>query len=294
MRVHEFISENARAQGMNESKQGVSESSTSGKTSGGYSWSFEQGGEVPWKSGIEANTFIRVNDPGGKTVLGVWADVNGNNMDIEYSEVFDKKLRGGGIYTDFLKGLSKHYNIISDQDHNNAASNIYKKLGADYNHRTDRHTLSRAGQEIDEAELDPTGWGSTPAATDVDYFGTQVTMRPSVFLKLASPLSDSGINSEVARHMQAGGKIAYPVLHIKEPVEWETGDFTKDARVVSHEGRNRMTNWIKLHGDEPILVNIFFRNADRSRFITPDMMKQLRRGVFSEPGRWVIGPLFEI
>ena len=152
----------------------------------------------------------------------------------------------------------------------------------------------RATEFVTEAELDPRGWGETPMATDVDYFGIQMKMKPSIFLRLASPLSDSGVNSDVAKHMQAGGKIAYPVLHIKDPIEWETGDFKEDAKVTSHEGRNRMTNWIKLHGDDPIPVNIFFKNAHRSRFITPEMMKQLNRGVFSETGKWVTGPLFEI
>jgi len=130
-------------------KQDVTES-VSGKTPSGYTWSFEPGDEVPWKSGAEANTFIRVKDSKGKTVLGVWADVYNDTVEVQYSEVFDEKLRGKGIYTDFLKGLSKHYNIISDQDHNNAAREIYKKLGATYDYRTEKHTLSRPNQGVAE------------------------------------------------------------------------------------------------------------------------------------------------
>ena len=133
--------------------QGVAESA-SGKTPSGYTWSFEHGGEVPYKSNAEANTFIRVKDGKGKTVLGVWADVNGDDVEVQYSEVFDKKLRGKGIYTDFLKGLSKHYNIISDQDHNNAATGIYKKLGAAYNNKTEKHTLSRPSNGVAEGQDD--------------------------------------------------------------------------------------------------------------------------------------------
>lgn len=137
-------------------KQGVTES-TSGKTSSGYTWSFEHGGEIPWKSDAEANTFIRVKDGKGKTVLGVWADVYKDNVEVQYSEVFDKKLRGKGIYTDFLKGLSKHYNIISDQDQNNAAREIYKKLGAAYDYKTEKHTLSRPNQGVAEGSYQEGG-----------------------------------------------------------------------------------------------------------------------------------------
>lgn len=127
---------------LSESKHGV--------TPTGYTWSFEHGGEVPYKSDVEVNTFIRVSDSKGKTVLGVWADVYRDDVEIQYSEVFDKKLRGKGIYTDFLKGLAKHYNIISDQDQNNAARSIYKKLGAEYNSRSERHTLRRSSQSVAE------------------------------------------------------------------------------------------------------------------------------------------------
>jgi hypothetical protein len=124
--------------------------SISCKTPSEYTWSFEPGDEVPWKSKVEVNTFIRVKDDKGKTVLGVWADVYKDTVEVQYSEVFDKKLRGKGIYTDFLKGLSKHYNVISDQDHNNAAREIYKKLGAAYDYKTEKHTLSRPNQGVAE------------------------------------------------------------------------------------------------------------------------------------------------
>lgn len=140
----------------------------------------------------------------------------------------------------------------------------------------------RAQEFITEAELDPRGWGSTPIGVDVGYYGIQVKMRPSMFLKLANPLSSGSENPEVAKHMQAGGKIAYPFLEIREPEEWEQGDFRRPARVVGHEGRNRMREWIKLKGDEPIQVNLFLRGANRRRYITPEMIKELSQGVISE------------
>jgi GNAT superfamily N-acetyltransferase len=131
-------------------KSNVTESasiSTHGTTSGGYTWRFEAGREVPFKTDVDANTFIRVTDPAGKTVAGVWADIAGDSLEVEYSQVFDKELRGRGLYTDLLKSLSKQYDVISDTDTNNAAVSIYKRLGADYDTRQARHTLSKKGVE---------------------------------------------------------------------------------------------------------------------------------------------------
>ena len=158
--------------------------------------------------------------------------------------------------------------------------------------------LKKAGAKdalvtLEEAELDPTGWGGTPQGTDVDYFGMRVQMRPSMFLKLAAPLTSAGENPSVAQHMEKGGKIAYPFLDIQEPPEWEDGNFKQDAKVKTHEGRNRMKKWIQLHGDEPIQVNIFFRGANRRRFITPEMIKKLSQGLFSETGSYIVGPIFD-
>jgi len=119
--------------------------STSGKTDSGYTWKFEAGREVPFKTDIDVNTFIRVTDPAGKTVAGVWADVAGDSLVVEYSQVFDEELRGKGLYTDLLKSLSKQYDVTSDTDTNNAAVSIYKRLGADYDARQEKHTLRKQG-----------------------------------------------------------------------------------------------------------------------------------------------------
>jgi predicted chitinase len=143
---------------------------------------------------------------------------------------------------------------------------------------------------IDEAELDPTGWGATPQGTDIDYFGLKVKMRPSTFLKLSHPLNSSEQNSDVEKHMQGGGKIAYPFLEVKDPVEWEDGDFSQVGKVVNHEGRNRMTHWIKMKGDEPIQVNVFLRGANRRRYVTDDMIQALSQGLISQTGQLVKNP----
>jgi pyrimidine deaminase RibD-like protein/GNAT superfamily N-acetyltransferase len=132
---------------------GLAESVTesSGTTAAGYTWRFEPGREVPMKPDVDANTFIRVKDPTGKTICGVWADVAGDSIEIEYSQVFDERLRGRGVYTDLLKSLSKQYNVISDTDNNNAAAGIYRRLGADYDHRQATHTLRK--QAVAEGKL---------------------------------------------------------------------------------------------------------------------------------------------
>ena len=148
----------------------------------------------------------------------------------------------------------------------------------------------RAIEFITEAELDPTGWGATPQGTDVDYFGLKVKMRPSTFLKLSHPLGSSEQNPDVEKHMQGGGKIAYPFLEVKDPVEWEDGDFSQVGKVVNHEGRNRMTHWIKMKGDEPIQVNIFLRGANRRRYVTDDMIQALSQGLISQTGQLVSNP----
>jgi hypothetical protein len=146
------------------------------------------------------------------------------------------------------------------------------------------------GSDVNEAELDPRGWGETPQGTDVDYFGLKVKMRPSTFLKLSHPLGSSDRNADVEKHMQGGGKIAYPFLEIKDPVEWEDGDFSQLGKVSNHEGRNRMTHWIKMKGDEPIQVNVFLRGANRRRFVTNDMIQAMSQGLISQTGQLVKNP----
>jgi hypothetical protein len=146
------------------------------------------------------------------------------------------------------------------------------------------------GSDVNEAELDPRGWGETPQGTDIDYFGLKVKMRPSTFLKLSHPLGASDRNADVEKHMQGGGKIAYPFLEIKDPVEWEDGDFSQLGKVSNHEGRNRMTHWIKMKGDEPIQVNVFLRGANRRRFVTNDMIQAMSQGLISQTGQLVKNP----
>lgn len=145
---------------------------------------------------------------------------------------------------------------------------------------------------INEAVLDPSGWGQTPYGTDIDYFGLRVQLRPSTFLKLALPLGPAETNPEVEKYMQGGGKIAYPMLDIEIPKGWEEGDYSEPAKVVDHEGRNRMKTWIKLKGDDPIQVNIKPRGWYRRKHLTSDHIEAISKGLISQRGNFVSGPLF--
>lgn len=148
----------------------------------------------------------------------------------------------------------------------------------------------RAIEFITEAELDPKGWGETPFGTDIDYFGLRVQMKPSTFLKLALPLGPAETNPEIEKHMKAGGKIAYPMLDIEIPESWQDGDYSKPAKVTSHEGRNRMSNWIKLKGDEPIQVNIKPRGWYRRSHLTPEIIEALSKGLIGQQNNFVKNP----
>lgn len=148
----------------------------------------------------------------------------------------------------------------------------------------------RANEFISEAILDPRGWGGTPYGTDIDYFGLRVQMKPSTFLKLALPLGSAQTNPEVEKHMSAGGKIAYPMLDIEIPENWKDGDYSKPAEVVDHEGRNRMTQWIKLKGDDPIQVNIRPRGGLRRKNLSDDYIEALSKGLVSQRGNYISNP----
>jgi hypothetical protein len=145
---------------------------------------------------------------------------------------------------------------------------------------------------INEAVLDPSGWGQTPNGTDIDYFGLRVQMRPSTFLKLALPLTASTTNTDVEKHMQGGGKIAYPMLDIEIPNEWRDGDYSNPAKVVGHEGRNRMSQWIKLKGDDPIQINLKPQGGLRRKNLTSDFIEAISKGLVGQRGNFVNGPLF--
>jgi len=153
--------------------------------------------------------------------------------------------------------------------------------------------ITKLMQEDVSPILDPAGWGNTPKGTDIDYFGLKVKMRPSMFLKLAHPLTPGDENPDVETHMSTGGKIAYPWIDIREPQDWNKGKFEDFAKVIGHEGRNRMKAWIKIKGDDPIQVNLFLTNANRRKNINDNIIAALSQGLYNEKGKLTNGPIFD-
>lgn len=157
-------------------------------------------------------------------------------------------------------------------------------------------------------------WGLVPIQTgeNADYNGIRVMMRPSTFLQLAYPLSAGTINPEVEKHLfkEPEGEISSAYLNIKIPPTWfdedksEVDRFLRAASVSGHEGRNRMTAWMKRHGDEPVEIHLFFRDGLKRRDITDKMIAALNRGMHNqasqhpdeppEAKKYIRGPLFRV
>lgn len=138
------------------------------------------------------------------------------------------------------------------------------------------------------------GAGAVPNNQDVDYFGMRVMMKPSTFLALASPLSGDH-NKELEQYIKDGGAIGAPFLSISYPPEWEEGDFSSQpAKVVGHEGRNRMHSVLAAEGDAPIETHLFFGSGTRSRHLTDDIKKMLNQQLKAQGSDKIIqGPLFK-
>ena len=138
------------------------------------------------------------------------------------------------------------------------------------------------------------GWGAIPNNQEVDYLGLRVKMSPRTFINLAAPL-DREPSDDIINHIKNGGKIGSPFLDIEIPENWENGDLSMPAKVVGHEGRNRMLAIAKAIGNNPIEVHLFFRHGLRNRHITDDFKKMLNRGLVKQRSKSIVkGPLFSL
>lgn len=128
------------------------------------------------------------------------------------------------------------------------------------------------------------GAGCTTWNTDVDYFGFRAMMKPSIFLQLASTLSDLPTNSshKLKDFIRDGGAIASPFLKVEIPYEWKRGDFSENAVVIGHEGRNRMTAILDVFGDEPVEVHILPYGTFRARDLTPEMKQRMSKSLIPQ------------
>lgn len=148
-------------------------------------------------------------------------------------------------------------------------------------------------------DMNGKGLGTTGYNANVDYRGLRVLMKPSVFLSLAAHLPSPTSVDYIVQHMENGGALGSPFLIVDIPEQYFDGDFTglNYAKVVGHEGRNRMLAIQKLEGDEPCEVHIFGYGEIRKRHFTPEIIEQLQLAMRSQDGKLTfakgLGGLFE-
>jgi hypothetical protein len=149
----------------------------------------------------------------------------------------------------------------------------------------------RAKEFIDEYKADNDingeGLGTTGYNSNVDYRGLRVLMKPSVFLSLAAHLPSPTSVDYIVQHMKDGGALGSPFLIVDIPEKYFEGDFTglNYAKVVGHEGRNRMLAIQKVEGDEPCEVHIFGYGELRARHFTPEIIEQLQLAMRNQDGK---------
>jgi N-acetylmuramoyl-L-alanine amidase len=137
------------------------------------------------------------------------------------------------------------------------------------------------------------GLGTTGYNANVDYRGLRVLMKPSVFLSLAAHLPSPSSVDYIVQHMKDDGALGSPFLIVDIPEQYFDGDFTglNFAKVVGHEGRNRMLAIQKVEGDEPCEVHIFGYGEIRKRHFTPEIIEQLETAMRNQDGKLVFGRL---
>lgn len=153
--------------------------------------------------------------------------------------------------------------------------------------------LSEILDTLDELRIDNVdGWGAVPYNQNVDYRGLRVTVKPSMFLKLAHKLERPFSAADIERHLRSDGAIGAPFLMIAVPQDWFEGDMTMPAEIYGHEGRNRMTAALRVEGDKPVETHLFFGSGLRNRDLKPEIVERLNKNVISQDGNLVKGPWF--
>lgn len=165
----------------------------------------------------------------------------------------------------------------------------------------ERLVALRRGEQYSVGPLtfDREGAGAIPNVMDWDYFGFAASIRPSVFLRLASPLADLATDKRTGRMTQGvrEGVVFSPIsLLLASPSE----DLGRSAyRVVGHEGRHRAHQILSTVGDVPVPIVMQLRYV-RARDLTPETIRAMNKGLYSEglygddEGReYVPGPIFE-
>lgn len=139
------------------------------------------------------------------------------------------------------------------------------------------------------------GLGAVPYNMEVDYMGLRIRMKPYMFLNLAAPLRKDQQQSVeyIKDYLKTGGKLGAPFLQIEIPPEWEDDNFEEIAKVISHEGRNRMIAIKELYGrSRHIETHLFFTGGIRNRHLNQEIIDNLNQQLISETGEIITGPLF--
>lgn len=136
------------------------------------------------------------------------------------------------------------------------------------------------------------GIGATSNNQEIDYLGMKCMMKPSTFLKLARNLTNPKQSLQyISDELSKGSPIASPCLTIN--LQTVNGKIIgKNAKIMSHEGRTRMTAIKNLFGDVLVEVHLLFTPNIRARHLTDQIVAELNQGVTNQDGRYISGPLF--
>jgi hypothetical protein len=178
--------------------------------------------------------------------------------------------------------------VVNDNANVEAWSVIADRVGAE---------MMESKELIKEYKINnQSGIGSVPKNQEIDYFGLRVAMRPSTFLKLALPMPNTAQDQEAVEYVKQQKDtlgIGAPFLEIDIPEGWESGDLSKPARIVGHDGRHRMAAIMQSEGDDPIEVHLFPLGLRRRHFdANPDWTRELNRVIVGQRGNTVPGPIF--
>jgi hypothetical protein len=196
------------------------------------------------------------------------------------------------------KGPPSTVFAFGSEDLENMYSHELTKLGLK------THDLDEPGEEdVDEQMVNElkinnaTGVGAVPYNREIDYHGLRVTMRPSMFLRLALPLDQNDPEErkaiEYCKSQLDDKGIGAPFLTITMPEAWESDDFSLEAKVRDHDGRHRCYAILGKEGDNPIEVHLLMSGGMRRRHISDSMIKNLRNGILNQQGQYVSGPIFD-
>ena len=196
------------------------------------------------------------------------------------------------------KGPPSTVFAFGSEDLENMYSHALTRLGLK------THDLDEPGEEdldeqiVNELKINnATGVGAVPYNREIDYHGLRVTMRPSMFLRLALPLDQNDPEErkaiEYCKSQLDDQGIGAPFLTITMPEAWESDDFSLEAKVRDHDGRHRCYAILDKEGDEPIEVHLLMSGGMRRRHISDSMIKNLRNGILNQQGQYVSGPIFD-